>query len=71
MVDDVLKVLSNPQESEELRTQVAEVLGWYVRCPKRDKIVRTCSLVLEDPSAGDELRAEVQKTINRLENYMR
>jgi hypothetical protein len=71
MVDDVLKVLSNPQESEELRIQVAEVLGWYVRCPKRDKIVRTCSLVLEDPSAGDELRAEVQKTINRLENYMR
>lgn len=57
----------------DLRIQLAEALGWYVRSNTRADIVAGCRDILRD-QAGEidpALEDELNKTINRLEAYLR
>ena len=53
--------------------QLAEALGWYVRSGTRTEIISGCREILETQGASiaPELEDELNKTINRLEEYSR
>ncbi len=72
MADDILNVISKPEEDLELRIALAEALGWFVRAYNRVEIINGCQAILAnqkdiDPRLSDELL----KTINRLKEYTR
>ena len=67
-----LKALRDEQTDAAFRVQLAEILGWYVRAPRRGDIVQACHELLADSATKDPaLRNELQKTMNRLTAYMR
>lgn len=71
-VDALLKALRDEQTDAAFRVQLAEILGWYVRAPRRGDIVQACHELLADSATKDPaLRNELQKTMNRLTAYMR
>jgi len=72
LVDALLKALRDTRTNPEFRVQLAEILGWYVRAPRRAAIVQACNELLADSDTADPaLRDELQKTIYRLTAYMK
>mgnify|MGYP002681683191 FL=1 len=72
LVDALLKALCDKQTNPDFRVQLAEILGWYVRAPRRAVIVQACNELLADSATTDPaLRDELQKTIYRLTAYMK
>lgn len=70
--DDLLIIASDSNESIEMRRSVVETLGWYTHSYKREYIVSTCrNLLAKDNITDKGLTDELQKTINRLETFMR
>ncbi len=72
MITDLTNIVKDQNEPEEMRIGVVEALGWYVYSERKAEIVSACKAVLE---SGEELSAEftdeLNKTVNRLETYMR
>lgn len=72
LVDALLKALRDTQTNPGFRVQLAEILGWYVRAPRRADIVQAChELLAESTTTDPALRDELQKTIYRLTAYMK
>jgi hypothetical protein len=72
LAEDALVVLNDTSEPLDLRINVAEALGWYVRSMNRESIIHGCKRILaETPDLEPELTSEITKTINRLNAYMR
>ncbi len=72
LMDALLKALHDKQTDAAFRVQLAEILGWYVRAPRRAAIVQACNELLADSATTDPaLRDELQKTIYRLTAYMK
>ena len=71
LVDQYLKVLADNSESVELRTSLAEALGWFTLSYRKGDIISTCRSVASEANLDPALRAELLKTANRLEVYMR
>jgi hypothetical protein len=71
MAADVLKVAADTTESIDFRIQAAEVLGWFCRCKDRAMLLDGCKKILEEPSLDPALKDELNKTVNRLNDYMR
>ncbi len=72
MISDLTGIVRNSSEPEEVRIGVAEALGWYVYCERKAEIVATCKQVLEtEENLSEAFKDELNKTINRLETYMR
>lgn len=71
LVDQYLRVLADNSESVELRTSLAEALGWFTLSYRKGDIISTCRSVASEENLDPVLRAELLKTANRLEVYMR
>ena len=69
----VLEYVADESLPLDLRVQLAEALGWYVRSGTRTEIIAGCREILETQGASiaPELEDELNKTINRLEEYSR
>lgn len=73
LTDVVLERLADESLPVDLRVELAEALGWYVRSNTREDIVAGCREMLENGkgSLAPELEDELNKTINRLEAYLK
>jgi hypothetical protein len=72
MIGDLLNILTDSSEDQEIRTCVAEALGWYVLCERKADIVAACQKVIEkEENLSEQFKDELYKTINRLKTYMR
>ena len=72
MADDILNVISNPEEKLELRIALTEALGWFVRAYNIVEIINGCHAILDNQKDLDpQLSDELLKTINRLKEYTR
>ncbi len=72
MADDILNVISKPEEKLELRIALTEALGWFVRAYNRVEIINGCQAILDNQKDLDaRLSDELLKTINRLKEYTR
>jgi hypothetical protein len=66
-----LRILADKDESVELRTDLAEALGWFTLSYRKSDIVSACRILAAESGVNPVLRAELLKTANRLEVYMR
>lgn len=64
-VDEYLELLRDPNESEFIKSNLVEALGWFVLSHKRSDILAACKKELEY-EIGDEYRDQLQKTVLRL-----
>jgi len=71
MVDNYLKVLKNPTEDLNLRTKLAESLGWFTLSYRKGDIISVCKSLSAERDIDDNFKRELLKTANRLEVYMR
>ncbi len=71
ILSDLLGVLKDNSQSESFRTKIAEVLGWYTNCSRKQEIIDVCNTVLLNGNCGKPLSDELTKSINRLKTYMR
>ena len=72
MVTDMLDIIRDDSEPVELKVGVTEALGWYVYSERKEEIIDVCRRILESERAiAPEFKDELNKTINRLEVYMR
>ena len=72
LAEKCLAVVADPDEPEELRTEVAEVLGWYVYAYNRDMISDRLQDYLDSGADMPEsVRKEIVRTVNRLDDYLR
>ena len=66
-IPQFLEMLTDKDNSLEIRLNVAEALGWYIYSYKRQDIIDGCQKILATNSDLEpELRAEIEQTINRL-----
>ncbi|MGN0189858.1 MAG: HEAT repeat domain-containing protein, partial [Candidatus Cryptobacteroides sp.] len=70
--DGLLSLVADPTLETSFRVSVTEVLGWYVRAWNRRHIVERLGEIL---TGGTELpavlRDEIEKTVGRLNDYLR
>lgn len=66
-IDRYLGFIADQQNPDALRTIMAEALGWFVHSYRRTDIINGCRKLLADEELSDQLRAELQQTINRLQ----
>lgn len=66
LIENLLKILLDKSESNEIRTNLAETLGWFDLSIERDKIIKTCRTILLDKENSTDLNKELIQTINRL-----
>lgn len=71
LLSDLLMVLKDKSESDFIRCTIAETLGWYFLCERKAEIVDVCKEILLEEKITDSLKDELNKTINRLQTYMR
>ena len=72
LIHDLVVMVKDKNEPEELRIGVTEALGWYVYSERKAEIVNACKYVLESgEELSPEFKDELNKTVNRLETYMR
>jgi len=62
----LLSVIESPEEPAELRITIIEALGWFGYSHKIDMILAACKKIAKDSESPAEVRAEAEKTINRL-----
>lgn len=69
---DLLRIVCDPAETEQIRIQCAEVLGWFVRAWNRRDIIKGIDGYLDSSDAIPfALRDELVKTRSRLAYYTR
>jgi len=71
MVDKYLVVLGDKDENIELRKNLAEAFGWFTLSSRRSDIIKSCRSIAASEGLDTALKAELLKTANRLEVYMR
>ena len=65
--DELLKMVTDPTDSEELRIVMAEALGWFRYSVERGKIAAALSDCLaRDKSISPRLRREMAKAVKRI-----
>ena len=71
-IHDFITIIKDKNEPVQVRISITEVLGWYIYSERKAEIIDACKTVL---AGGEELSPEFEdelnKTINRLETYMR
>ena len=72
LIQDFIVIIKDKNEPQKMRIGITETLGWYVYSERKAEIVNACKSVLESgEELSPEFRDELNKTINRLEIYMR
>ena len=70
-VDDYLPVVADTQEELSLRIALAEAMGWFTHSCRREEIVTSFREVAVMEQTPQELRNELEKSIARIEHFMR
>ncbi len=65
-VDTYMAVIADNENSEAVRVNMAEALGWFVNSIRRADIIAFCRNMLAQPDVPEKVRAELLQTINRL-----
>lgn len=71
IADDLLNVLSNPEEDLSLRIKLAEALGWFTLSNRRADIITECRELAASRNTDEKLKRELVKTAHRLEVFTR
>lgn len=72
LAEKCLEVVTDGSEDEDLRVEVAEVLGWYVYAHNRAMIVEElCGYLESGQDIPGPVKEEIVKTVGRLEDYLR
>ncbi len=70
LAEKCIGVVTNGEEPEELRQEVAEVLGWFVYAHNRKMIADTLREYIDSGAdIPENVRREIVKTVNRLDDY--
>ena len=72
-VNKLINIVKDDTEPLQIRINTAEILGWYTMAYNRADIVRELGSFLHESGAEQDaaLNAEIRKTINRLNVYLR
>ena len=65
-VENYFAVIADKDNSEAVRVNMAEALGWFVNSIRRGEIIDFCQNLMKQPDVPEKVRAELQQTINRL-----
>ena len=66
-IPEFLEMLTDKDNSLEIRLNMAEALGWYIYSYRKQEIIDGCQKILsENSDLEPELKAELTQTINRL-----
>jgi len=65
-IDLYHSVIADKDNSEEVRINMAEALGWFKYSHRKDQIVDFCNRLAKDPSVPAAVAAELIQTVNRL-----
>ena len=66
VIDSFFKILSDKDESDQMRIKVIESLGWYRYSCEKSKIIDFCQKALQNEDS-ELIKDELTKTINRLQ----
>ena len=68
-VPGLISIVTDATESESLRRDACEALGWYSLSVERERITAALEMMLEeDASVPERVRKEAVKTVRRLED---
>jgi hypothetical protein len=70
-VGTYLSLLRDQGQDMNLRIKLAEALGWFTLSREREDIISACRRLADEEKTAPQLRNELLKTVNRLEEYMR
>ena len=59
-------VISNPENSEEIRVNMAEALGWFNYSYRKPEIISFAETTIKDPNLPVKVKKELIQTINRM-----
>lgn len=65
-LDDYFSVLSDTSDDVNVRIVLAETLGWFTTSFRKNEIINKCKIVLADKATPEQLKLELEQTINRL-----
>lgn len=68
LIDDLVVIALNKNESTEIRTAALEAMGWYDMSYQRPLIIKTANTLLSDSSADKQIREQALRVKNRLSN---
>jgi HEAT repeat protein len=68
-VEELLKVLSDNSDDTQVRTTLAEALGWFRWSVKRPELLKSLHKIYKDKALPDELRKEIHQSILRLKYF--
>lgn len=73
IADKLIALASDATMPLDIRVQLVEDMGWYVRSDARAKLVNACEDILsaQKDELDPRLKDELEKTINRLEAFMK
>lgn len=71
LAGDIIAAVKNPGEELSFRVSCAEYLGWFVRAENRGEIISELTSFATGTDIPASLRNEIEKTVNRLSEYMR
>lgn len=65
-IDNYLAVISDAENSDAVRQNMAEALGWFTHSSRKGEIINYCESKAKDPSMPQTVAAELTQTANRL-----
>jgi hypothetical protein len=65
-LDSYLAVLADTANSDAVRVNMAEALGWFTLSHRKSEIVDFCRKLAVDPATSPAVAAELRQTVNRL-----
>ena len=67
-VPDYLRILQDPEESDQLKVSLLQALAWYTLSRERENIAQACNRLRKDKHASPTVRMEAERTYYRLIN---
>ncbi|WP_131538319.1 HEAT repeat domain-containing protein [Pedobacter nototheniae] len=68
-IPSAIKIILDGSESEALRLNATEALGWYAYSYQKDKIIAALTTLINDKQTSDKLRAEATRSLNYLKAF--
>ncbi len=65
-VPELISLMSDHKTNVEIRTAIAEALGWFNLSIEKNKIVTACDKIISNNNEPESLRAEAERTKGRL-----
>lgn len=65
-LDKYFEIIENPENSEAVRVNMAEALGWFDNSYRRQEIIAFCKKMIAAEGTPTPLAAELRQTLNRI-----